>query len=132
MLGNEGGQQEEDCYHGDEDASQDPRSVETRPHVKRGNPTHTTRFTDRRDFVRWPSSLVWTCPETRFTQRHPQSEGADNSRYQTTRTCQEDFAQKDQGRYDGHGCYQGCGPRPEGVEKKDKADPWEIGKRQSR
>ena len=30
MLGDEGDQQEEDCYHGDEDASRDPRSVETR------------------------------------------------------------------------------------------------------
>ena len=28
MLGDEGDQQEEDCYHGDEDASRDPRSVE--------------------------------------------------------------------------------------------------------
>ena len=37
MLGNEGDQQEKDCYHGDEDASRDPRSVETRPHAKRGH-----------------------------------------------------------------------------------------------
>ena len=29
MLDDEGEQQEEDCYHGDEDASRDPRSVET-------------------------------------------------------------------------------------------------------
>ena len=29
MLGDEGDEQEEDCYHGDEDASRDPRSVET-------------------------------------------------------------------------------------------------------
>ena len=35
MQGNEGDQQEKYCYHGDEDASQDPRSVETRPHAKR-------------------------------------------------------------------------------------------------
>ena len=28
MLGDEGEQQEEDCYHGDKDASRDPRSVE--------------------------------------------------------------------------------------------------------
>ena len=92
MLGNEGDQQEDDCYHGVEDASRDPRSVETRSHAKRGNPTHTTRFTDRRDYVRWPSSLVWTCPETRCKQRHPQSDGAGNTRYQTTRTSQEDMA----------------------------------------
>ena len=39
MLGNEGDQQEKDCYHGDEDASRDPRSVQTRPHAKRGYPT---------------------------------------------------------------------------------------------
>ena len=42
MLGNEGNQQEEDCYNGEEDASRDPRSVETRPHAKRGNLTHST------------------------------------------------------------------------------------------
>ena len=30
MLGDEGDQQGEYCYQGDEDASQDPRSVETR------------------------------------------------------------------------------------------------------
>ena len=41
MLGNEGVQQEEGCYNGDEDASWDPRSVETRTHAKRGHPTHT-------------------------------------------------------------------------------------------
>ena len=64
ILGDEGDQQEEDCYHGDEDASWDPRSVETRSRAKRRNPTHTTRFTDRRGDARWPSSLVWTCPET--------------------------------------------------------------------
>ena len=56
--------------------SQDPRSVETRSHAKRGNPTNTTRFTDRRGYARWPSSLVWTCSETRCKQRHPQSGGA--------------------------------------------------------
>ena len=51
MLGNEGDQQEEDCYNGDEDASRDPRSVETRPHAKRGNPTHMplSRRLDRCD-----------------------------------------------------------------------------------
>ena len=123
MLGDEGDQQEEDCYHGDEDASRDPRSVETRSHAKRGNPTHTTRITDRRGYAQWPSSLVWACPETRCKQRHPQSDGAGNSRYQTTRTSQEDMAPTDQGRHDGRGCYPGRGPRPEGVEKKDKADP---------
>ena len=48
MLGNEGDQQQEDCYNGDEDASRDPRSVETRTYAKRGIPTHTrpTSFTD--------------------------------------------------------------------------------------
>ena len=80
MLGNEDDQQEEDCYNGDEDASLDPRSVQTRPHAKRGHPSHTTRLTDRRGYARWPSSLVWTCPETRCKQRHSQSDGADNTR----------------------------------------------------
>ena len=132
MLGDEGDQQEEDSYHGDEDASRDPRSVETRSHAKRRNPTHTTRFTDRRGDARWPSSLVWASPETRCRQRHPQSDGAGNTRYQTMRTPQEDMAPTDQGRHDGRGCYPRCGPRPEGVEKEDKADPSNIGKRPSR
>ena len=70
--------------------------------------------------TRWPSSLVWTCSETRCNQRHPQSDGAGNTRYQTTRAPQEDMAQTDEGR---RVCYPGCGPRPEGVEKTDKADP---------
>ena len=123
MLCNEGDQQKNDCYHGDEDASRDPRSVETRSHAKRGNPTHYTRFSDRRGYARWPSSLVWTCPETRCKQRHPQSDAPGNARYQTTRTSQEDMAPTDQGRHNGRGCYPGCSPRPEGVDKKDNADP---------
>ena len=58
------------CYHGDEDALRDPRSVETRPHAKRGNPTHSTRFTDRRGYAQriTSSSLVRKCPETRCGQ----------------------------------------------------------------
>ena len=32
------------------------------------------------------------------------------------------MAPTNQGRHDGCGCYSRCGPRPEGVEKKDKAD----------
>ena len=59
MLGNEGDQQEKDCYNGDEDASRNHRHVETRPHA--------------------------------------------NTRYQTTRTSQEDMAPTDQGRHDGRG-----------------------------
>ena len=34
----------------------------------------------------------------------------------------------DQGRPDGCGCYPGCDPGSEGVETKDKVDPYEIGK----
>ena len=75
MLGNEGDQQEENCYNGDEDASRDPQSVETRTHAKRGHPTHTTHYTYRRGYAQWPSSLVRSCPETRRKQRHPQSDG---------------------------------------------------------
>ena len=52
--------------------------------------------------------------------------------YQTTRAPQEDMAPTDEGRHGGRGCYPGCGPRPEGVEKEDKADPYEIGKRPPR
>ena len=54
--------------------------------------------------------------------RHSQSGGPGNTRYQTTKSSQEDMAPTDQGRHDGRGCYPGCGPRPEGVEK-DEADP---------
>ena len=92
--------------------------VSRRDHAKRGNPTHSTRFTDRRD-----SSLVWTRPETICKQRHSQNDEPGNTRYQTTRTSQQDMAPTNEGRQDGRGCYPGCGPRPEGVEKKDKADP---------
>ena len=122
MMGNEGDQQEKDCYHGDEDASRDPRSVETRPHAKRGHPTHTTHCTYRRSDVQWPSSLVRSCPETRLKQRHPQSDGAGNTRYLTTRASREDMAPTNQGRHDGRGCYPGCGPRPKRVETKDTTD----------
>ena len=108
-MGDESEQQEEDCYHGDDDASRDPRSVEKRSHVKRGNLTHTKRFTDRRGDVRWTSSLVLTSPETRCKQHHPQSDGAGNTRYQKTRTSQEDMAPTDEGRHDGRVCYRGCG-----------------------
>ena len=129
MLGNEGDQQEKDCYHGDEDASRDPRSVETRPHEKRGNPAHSTHFTDRRGYALWPSSLVWTCPETRCGQCHSQSDEPGHTWYQTTRTPQEDVEPTTEGRHDGRGCDPGYGPRPDGVETEDKADPYEIGKR---
>ena len=74
----------------------------------------------------------WTCPETRCNQRHPQSDGAGNTRYQTTRAPQEDMPPTDEGRHGGRGCYPRCGPRPEGVEKEDKADPYEIGKKPPR
>ena len=101
------------CYHRDEDASWDPRSVETRSYAKRRDSTHITPFTDRRGYAQWPSSLVCT----RCNQRHPLSDGAGNTRYQTTRAPQEDMAPTDEGRHGGCGCYPGCGPRPEGVEK---------------
>ena len=39
------------------------------------------------------------------------------------RQTKTDMAPTDQGRHDGPVCYPGCGPRPEGVETKDKADP---------
>ena len=132
MLGNEGDQQEKYCYHGDEDASRDPRSVQTRPHAKQGYPTHSKYLTDRRGYALWPSSLVWTCPETRCRQRHPQSDEPGHTWYQTTRTPQEeeeDVAPATEGRHDGHGCYPGHGPRLDGLQTDDKADSYEIGKR---
>ena len=52
--------------------------------------------------------------------------------YQSTRTSQEDMAPADQGRHNGRGCYPVCGTRPEGVDTKDKTDPYEIGKRPSK
>ena len=86
-----------------EDASRDPRSVETRIHAKRGNPTFTTCSTDRRGYAQWLSSLVRICAETRRKQCHPQSDGTGNTRFQTTRTSQEDVAPTTQGRHDGRG-----------------------------
>ena len=103
-----------------------------RSYAKRRDSTHITPFTDRRGYAQWPSSLVWTCSETRCNQRHPQSDGAGNTRYQTTRAPQEDMPPTDEGRHGGRGCYPRCGPRPEGVEKEDKADPYEIGKKPPR
>ena len=52
MLGDEGEQQEEDCYYGDEDASRDPRSVETGSYAKRSNSTPMTPFNNRRGYAR--------------------------------------------------------------------------------
>ena len=80
-------------------------------------------YTYRRGYARWPSSLVRSCPETKRRQRHPHSNGAGNTRCQTTRTAQEDVASSNQRRHDGRGCYRGCGPRPKRVEEKDTADP---------
>ena len=65
--------------------------VETRSYTKRRDSTHIAPFTDRRGYAQWPSSLVLTCPETRCNQRHPRSDGAGNTRYQTTRASQEDI-----------------------------------------
>ena len=115
----DGDQQEEDCYNGDEDA----QSVETRTHAKRGHPAHTTHYTYRRGYARWPSSLVRSCPETRRKQRHPQSGGAGNTRCQTTRTAEEDVASSNQRQHDGRGCDTGYGPRQKRVDTKDTADP---------
>ena len=83
----------------------------------------TKHYTYRRGYARWPSSLVRSCPETRRKQRHQQSDGAGNTRCQTTRTAQEDVASSNQRRHDGSVCYRGCGPRPKRVEEKDTTDP---------
>ena len=65
-----------------------------------------------------------------ISSSHPQSDGAGNTRCQTTRAPQEDIWPQ-QMNEDMAGVvllYPGCGPRPEGVGKEDKADPYEIGK----
>ena len=80
MLGDEGDQQEEDCYHGDKDASRDPRSVDTGSHAKRRHSMHITACTDRRGYAQWLSSLVWTSPKKRYEQRHPHSDGPGSTR----------------------------------------------------
>ena len=51
MLGDEREQHDGDCYHGDEDPSRDPRSLETRPHAKRRHSPHITLSTDRRGLI---------------------------------------------------------------------------------
>ena len=79
--------------------------------------------------LRW---FGYTCPKQRYEQRQLSDDGPGNTRYQTTRTPQEDMAPTDEGRYGGRGCYPGCGPRPAGVEKKGNADPYEVGNRPSR
>ena len=127
MLGDEGEQQSQKIATAE---IMMVRSVKTGSHVKQGNLTHITPFTDRRGYAQWLSPLVWTCPKKRCEQRHPQSDGPGNTRYQTTRVPQEDMAPTDEGRHDRRGCYPGCGPRPEGVEK-DRADPKDIRKRPS-
>ena len=58
-------------------------------------------LSDRRGNMQWSSSLVWTCPKKRCEQRRPKSGGPDNTRYQTTRTPQEDMAPTDEGIHDG-------------------------------
>ena len=73
--------------------------------------------------------LSQTCPETRCGQCHSHSDEPGHTWYQTTRTPQEDVEPTTEGRHDGRGCDPGYGPRPDGVETEDKADPYEIGKR---
>ena len=51
ILGDEAEKKDEDCYHGDEDASRDPQSVETGSHAKRRNSTHIIPFNDRRGYA---------------------------------------------------------------------------------
>ena len=70
----------------------------------------------------------WTCPKKRCEQRHPQSDGPDSTGYKTTRIPKEDMASTEEGSHDGRGCYPGCGPRPEGVEKKDKGKAINVSK----
>ena len=134
MLGNEGDQQEKDCYHGDEDALRDPRSDETIP-----GRDHMRNEEIRRILHISPIDEVMRCGRLRWFG-HVQRRDADNVtrrvmnlaipyRYQTTRKPQEDVAPTIEGRHDGRGCDPGCGPRPDGVETEDKADPYEIGKR---
>ena len=65
--------------------------------------------------------VVWTCQKNIREQRYPH--GPDSTGYQTTRTPKEDLAPTYQGIHGGRGCYPGCGPEPDGVEKKDNADP---------
>ena len=61
--------------------------------------------------------------QRRDTNNVTRSDDPDNTRYQTTRTSQEDVAPTIEGRHDGRGCYPGRGHRPDGVETEDKADP---------
>ena len=69
-----------------------------------------------------PIDEVMRCGRLRWFG-HVQSDAPGHTWYQTTRTPQEDVAPTNQGRHDGRGCYPGCGPRPDGMETDDKADP---------
>ena len=77
------GNKQDDCYHGDEDASRGLRSVETGSHAKQRNSTHITPITDRPGFSQWPSSLVRAWPKKRRVQRHLQNDGPESTAYQT-------------------------------------------------
>ena len=84
-------------------------------HAKRRNLTHITRFTE----VMCSGRLRWFG----HVQRRDANNVTRRVMDQTMRTSQEDIAPTNQRRHDGRVRYPGRGPRPEGVPKKNKADP---------
>ena len=123
MLDDEGEQQEEDCYHIDMRMLRGIIGVSRRDHVRNEEIRRTLGVQLAPRLCAVAVFVGLKMSKKRCERRHPQSDGAGNTGYQTTRTAQEDIAPTDQGRHDGRGCYPGRGPRPEGVEKKDTAEP---------
>ena len=84
MLGDEGEQKEEDCYHGDEDALRDPRSGETNKFNTYYTFHRSTRLCAVAVFVGLDMStedMQTTSPAEWWTWPGP-----GNTRYQTTRS----------------------------------------------
>ena len=81
MQGDDGEQQKEDGHHEDDDASRDPRSIET-DHMRNKEARHIKYCTHRRSGAQWPSSLVWSCPQKRFELCHSHSNGPGRCGYE--------------------------------------------------
>ena len=104
MLGDEGEQQEEDCYHGDEDASRDPWSVET---------DHMRNDEIRRILHLFPSTRLCSVAvfvgldKSKEDMRTPSLAEWWTWQYQVPddEDAQDDMAPTDQGRHDGCECY---------------------------
>ena len=121
-MGNEGDQQEEDCYHHGMEMRmlRGILGVSRRDHM-RNEEIRCISHVSPIDEVMHGGRLRWFGHVLRRDPNNvTQSDGPGNTRYQTTRTSQEDTAPTNGGRHDGRGCYTGQGR------------PLEIGNRPTR